>query len=157
MSWFEWVLVGWLVAAVLLGWRAGFIFTAGNLIGFFVSLWVAARYGATVSGWVGNGAWSSIFSSLGIVIVITKIGGLIALVVDKIAKITFIIPFVKTFNRLAGVVLSLTTHLLAASLIAFLVHTIILEPLITQPWSSLMVSLGGVLAGVLPNAAQRLL
>lgn len=157
MTWFEWVLLGWLVVAILLGWRAGFIFTAGNLIGFFVSLWVAAQYGGIVAGWMGNGAWSSVLSSLGIVLVITKLGGLIALLIDKIAKITFIIPFVKTFNRLAGVVLSLVTHALAASLIAFLVHTIILQPLITTWWGNAMVSVGGVLAGVLPNAAQRFL
>lgn len=157
MTWFEWILIGWIILAALLGWKAGFIFTAGNLIGFFVSLWVAAHYGSTVAAWLGNGAWSSVFASLGIVLVITKAGGLLALLIDKIAKITYIIPFVKTFNRLAGVILSVITHGLAASLIAFLVHTIILEKLITQPWAYGMVSLGGLLAGALPNAAQRFL
>lgn len=157
MTWFEWVLIGWLILAALLGWRAGFIFTAGNLLGFFVSLWVAAHYGSTVAGWVGNGAWGSVLSSLGIVLVITKLGGLVAVLIDKVAKITFIIPFVKTFNRLAGIILSVITHGLAASLIAFLVHTIVLEKLITQFWTYGMVSLGGLLAGALPTAVQRFL
>lgn len=157
MTWFEWILIGWLILAVLLGWRAGFIFTAGNLIGFFVSLWVAAHYGSTVAGWIGNGPWGSVLSSLGIVLVITKLGGLIAVLIDKVAKISFIIPFVKTFNRLAGIILSVITHGLAASLIAFLVHTIVLEKLITQFWAYGMVSLGGLLAGALPTAVQRFL
>lgn len=157
MTWFEWIVIAWIVLAVLLGWRAGFIFTAGNFLGFLASLWVARHYGQTVASWFGSGAWSSVLSALGIVLVVTKLGGLLAVLVDKVVKITYIIPFIKTINRLAGVVLSTLTHLLAASLIAFLVNTIILEKLITQPWSKLMVSVGGLIAGALPNVVQKYL
>lgn len=157
MTWFEWILLAWLGIAILIGWRAGFIFTAGNLVGFLVSLWVSKHYGGVVAEWAGGGAWGSVLASLGVVLVVTKLGGLIALVVDKFAKISYIIPFVKTFNRLLGAGLSFATHGMVAALIAFMVNSIILEKLITQPWAKVLVSAGSLLAGALPSTVQKFL
>lgn len=157
MTWFEWILLAWLGIAVLIGWRGGFIFTAGNLLGFIASLWVSKQYGGVVAEWAGGGAWGSVLSSLGVVLVVTKLGGIAALIIDKFAKITYIIPFVKTFNRLLGAALSLVTHGLVASLIAFLVNSIILEKLITQSWAKALVSAGSLLAGALPSTVQKFL
>lgn len=157
MTWFEWILLAWLGIAILIGWRAGFIFTAGSLLGFLASLWVSKHYGGLVAEWAGGGAWGSVLSSVGVVLVVTKLGGLAALIIDKFAKITYIIPFVKTFNRLLGAVLSLVTHGLVASLIAFLVNSIILEKLITQSWAKGLVSAGSLLAGALPSTVQKFL
>lgn len=157
MSWLEWVLLAWLGLAALLGWRAGFVFTAGNLVGFFVSLWMTRKYGSHVAQWVGGGPWGYILACVGVVIVVTKLGGVLAMLLDKIVKVAFIIPFIKTFNRLLGGLLSVATHLMIASLVAFLIHSIILEPLVTQPWTKAMVSLGSLLAGALPHTLQRYL
>lgn len=157
MTWLEWIMIAWLAVAVLIGLRAGFIFMAGNLIGFVASLWVAHRYGETVAGWLGNTPWSYIIAVIGIVLVVTKLGGVAAMIVNKIAKLSFIIPFVKSINRLGGAVLSVLTHGMIVSLLAFLTTQIIVEPLITQPWSRFLVMIGGFVAGVLPTALQRVL
>lgn len=157
MTWFEWIILVWLGIAILLGWRAGFIFTAGNLLGFIASLWVSKQYGGRVAEWVGGGAWGTVLSSLGLILIVTKLGGVLAIIINKFAKISFIIPFVKTFNRLLGAILSFVTHGMVAALIAFLVNSIILEKLITQPWTKVLVSVGSLLASALPSTVQTYL
>lgn len=157
MSWLEWVIIAWLVAAALFGWRAGFVFTFGSLVGFGASLWAARMWGATVAGFLGGGPWSQVIASIGIVLVVTKLGGLAATILNKIFKITTIIPFLGLINRLGGIVLSVATHVLLSSLVVFLVTRIILAPLATQWWSKQLVFLGGMVAGLLPSAVKHLL
>jgi uncharacterized membrane protein required for colicin V production len=84
----------------------GFVYKAGNLIGLILGIWVASRYMPVVSGWFGGGVGASISAFFILLSLTSKLFSIIAWLIDKAFSIVRIIPFVTTFNRVLGAVLS---------------------------------------------------
>jgi uncharacterized membrane protein required for colicin V production len=76
--------------------------------------------------------WSRVLAFIVIFLVVGKIVSLIFKLLDRLFKILSIIPFTKTLNRLAGLVLGAIEALLILSVLIFLLSRYSLDPRIDE-------------------------
>lgn len=101
------ILIIWLALSFFSGWKAGFVYKLGNLIGTIIGFYLAIQWTPTVASWFGSGVVSSVVVFFILWSIIGNLFGLIAWIIDKFFKIATILPFVKTANRFFGAVLSI--------------------------------------------------
>lgn len=107
MNWLDIVLLVWLLVALVMGTRAGFVYAAGRLLGLILGIWLAGRWTPNLASAFGTNTVVTVVIFLVLLSLLTKIGGLLAWIADKFFKILTIIPFLKTFNKVFGGVLGL--------------------------------------------------
>lgn len=116
MHWLDIVLLVWLLVALVMGTRAGFVYAAGRLIGLIVGVWLAGRWTPQLSSAFGTNTVTAVIIFLVLLSLLTKLGGLLAWVADKFFRILTIIPFLKTFNKVFGGVLGLLISIIIISI-----------------------------------------
>lgn len=105
MHWLDVFLLFWLLIALYMGTRAGFVYATGRLIGLALGVWLAGRWTPGLASAFGSHAVITVIVFLILLSLITTLGGLLAWVVDKFFHILTIIPFLKTFNKVFGGIL----------------------------------------------------
>ncbi len=119
-----------LIAIVLFfgagGFFFGFIGTVGSLVGLSLGTWAAGRYFSPVADWLtpiflGHSDTARVVAFILIFILINKIIGLIFYLIGKVFNLISIIPFLKSINRLAGLILGLIEGALVVGLVIYAV------------------------------------
>jgi uncharacterized membrane protein required for colicin V production len=118
MNWLDIILIIWLISSLFSGFKMGFIYKLGSLIGLVAGLWVSSRFTPSVATWFGGGVFASMSAFFFLLSLTSHLFGLLAWGADKLFSIVRIIPFVTTINRALGAVLSVvvTAFFLSASL-----------------------------------------
>ncbi|MFH1426742.1 MAG: CvpA family protein [Candidatus Kerfeldbacteria bacterium] len=106
MNWLDIIIIVWLATSLISGVKAGFVYEVATLIGFFVGLWFASTWTPTVAEWFGGSPIQTAIVFIAILMFIANLFGLVGWIANKMFKIIAIIPFLKTFNRLLGGILS---------------------------------------------------
>jgi uncharacterized membrane protein required for colicin V production len=99
---------------MLYGFWFGLIQVIGSLVGLVIGAFAAARFYAALALWLGflPDNLAKVIAFLAILLVISKLVGLLFWLVDRSARIFAIIPFLMMFNRLLGAALACLEGLL---------------------------------------------
>ena len=115
MFWLDIIFIIWLACSALGGFKMGFVYKLGSLIGLIISIYLAVRWTPGVIEYFGWGVFATITVFLILLSLLSKLFGIIAWGIDKIFHIAYIIPFLKTFNRLLGAALGVVVTILIIS------------------------------------------
>ncbi|MEK7653331.1 MAG: CvpA family protein [Patescibacteria group bacterium] len=120
------ILVAILVFFAAFGFALGFIRTLGAVLGIIAGFWAASNFSGAAADWIlpiflGN-LWAAKITAFVVVfILVDRLVGLIFWLVEKFFNLVSIIPFLKSINRLAGLVLGLVGGVLILGVAIFAV------------------------------------
>ncbi|MCX6796102.1 MAG: CvpA family protein [Candidatus Falkowbacteria bacterium] len=124
MSIFDVILLIILAGFVFYGLFFGLIRTCGVFAGVLVGAFIASRFYLPVAAWLENFFFG--YNNLGKVLVFiilfslfNRLTGFLFYLIDRAFNLLTIIPFLKTFNRLAGAILGFLTGSLILGLILY--------------------------------------
>ena len=120
------ILIIIIVVFVLSGFVLGLVGAVGLLISIVVGLWVAFEYYQPIAEWLtpiilGHGTTANIIAFSFVFLVINRIVAILFWVVKKVFKVITIIPFLKSIDRLAGVILGLVEGILITGLVIYII------------------------------------
>src|SRR3989338_5235069 len=120
MTILDFIILGVIFVFVWLGFWSGFIRTLGSIVGLFLGVAIASHYYekfAIFFKFLLLAGVSQFSAFVVIIIVVSKLTGIVFWFIDKLFKIASIIPFLKTFNRLLGAVLGFTEGILIVGVV----------------------------------------
>ena len=120
MTILDFIILGVIFIFVWLGFWSGFIRTLGSIIGLFLGVAIASHYYekfADFFKFLLLAGVSQFSAFVVIIIVVSKLTGVVFWFIDKLFRIASIIPFLKTFNRLLGAVLGFTEGVLVVGVV----------------------------------------
>ena len=134
---FDLFILGFLAVFIISGFMMGFIRLICWFFGIVIGVWLAGVYYESVARWFITYVktpenLSRVISFFLIFLLVSKIVSLIFKLLDRLFKILSIIPFTKTLNRLAGLVLGAIEALLILSVLIFLLSRYSLDPRIDE-------------------------
>lgn len=97
------------------GFVYGFIGALGTVVSLVLGLWAAHQYYLGLSLWLSSYIswlspdWLALLSFIVIALAAFKLAELFFYAIERLLKILFIIPFLKTFNRLFGALFGIGT------------------------------------------------
>lgn len=166
MSLFDVILLIIIGGFGLFGLWFGFFHTLGSLVGTVIGAYLSSRYYEPMGEWlVGVTGWNENVSKVLMFIVaffvINRLVGFVFWLFNKVFKVIAHLPFLKSINRLLGMMLGLFEGALTLGLIIFFIERYpISERLMEQlansvvaPWLS---DLANILIPLLPSALQLL-
>lgn len=115
MFWLDIIFIIWLASSAIGGFKIGFVYKLGSFIGLVLSMYLAIRWTPGIIEYFGWGVFATITVFLIVMSLLSKVFGIIAWGIDKIFHIAYIIPFLKTFNRLLGAALGVIVTILIIS------------------------------------------
>jgi membrane protein required for colicin V production len=138
---FDIILLLTLSGFVFYGLFFGLVKTAGNLLGFFIGLWIAINFYLPVFDWIkslffGNIILGKIICFFVIYALANRLVVLGFGILNKIFNLLSIIPFLKTINRLGGAVLGFIE---GGFLLGVILFTMTNNPILAKifsPWLS---------------------
>lgn len=148
------------------GFSRGFIRTLASLIGMVFAVIVTAQIYIPVTQWLLPDSWTEAFwiqmvAFLILLGIASKLIGLLVGVVGKVFDVIAAIPFVKTFDRLLGIVFGLIEGVLVVAAVLFAITLLPSVPVELQAaldasWiAGAVLWLFAVLSYVFPNIAER--
>ncbi|MBI4652743.1 CvpA family protein [Candidatus Kuenenbacteria bacterium] len=145
-----------LLCFLMAGFRFGFIQAIGALVGLIVGTFLAILYYDVLSNFalslfLGNLKIAQIISFILILILVSRLVGLIFFIINKIFNIVAIIPFLKTFNRLLGGIFSLIEGILILGVILYLFGNHFQQFLINSSLAPILIKIAGILISFLPE------
>ena len=120
MTILDYIILGVIFIFVWLGFWSGFIRTLGSIIGLFLGVAIASHYYekfADFFKFLLLAGVSQFSAFVVIIIVVSKLTGIVFWIIDKLFKIASIIPFLKTFNRLLGAILGFAEGVLVIGVV----------------------------------------
>jgi len=152
----------------LIGFARGFIKEVGSLVGYFVSVWVAAHFYISVAGilrpffvtWpIGGDLASYVAAFIGLFFITQLSVGIIVGLLDFAFKIISIVPFLKTINRSGGAVVGLIEGVLIVSVVVFMMGKYPFSPDLSQKMKTSALAptvenIGAVMAPFFPDTTK---
>ena len=160
------IFLGIIIVFGLAGFFFGFIHTLGSLLGTVLGVYLAFRYYSVISdwlmnisGWQGNISKVVIFTT--VFIIITRLVGIVFFFIEKIFNILKFLPFIKTFNRLIGLILGLSEGIITIGFIIFFIERFPLSNFIMSYLASSVIApyasgIASILWPFLPEAFRLL-
>lgn len=120
------ILILIIFAFIAAGFFLGLIRSVGSLVGLAFGTWAAGHYFVPVADWLtpilrGNAATAKIVAFIIIFIIINRLVVLIFHFIDKAFHLLSIIPFMKSINRLGGLILGAMEGILTIGLLIYIV------------------------------------
>ena len=169
-SGFDIILALILVFFFTLGFVYGFIHALGLIAGVVVGLWAANEYFEVVAAWasstipfIGTFSWfsESVVQVISFVVVGVIVFKLVALAfegIDKLLRMLYVIPFMKSINRLLGAIIGLGEAMLMLSLFFHFIQKVDFLREISMRYTEgsviagYLLRVGETIAPILPNA-----
>jgi uncharacterized membrane protein required for colicin V production len=126
LSIFDLVLAGILIGFAVTGFSAGLIKKLGQIIGLIIGTWLASHYYLTIYSWLkwlffGQENLGKIICFILIIVLASRLIGLLFWFLDKVFNFIAIIPFLKSINKISGAILGLIEGLMFLGLIFYIV------------------------------------
>lgn len=111
----------------LAGFFFGFIHTLGSLLGTVLGVYLAFRYYGIMAGWLMNftgwqGNTAKVVMFVISFLLITRLVGIAFFFIKKFVNILKFLPFVKTFDRLIGLLLGLAEGIITIGFVIFFIE-----------------------------------
>lgn len=108
------------------GFAMGLIRSIGAIVGLILGTWTAGRYFMPLADWLtplvgGSGPLAKIIGFLLIFILVNRLVVLFFYFINKIFDLISIIPFLKSLNRIGGLVLGAVEGLLTLGLLIYVI------------------------------------
>lgn len=111
----------------LAGFVFGLVHTLGSLLGTILGAYLASRYYIImadwlidITGWQGN--WVRVMMFIIAFFLINRLVGIGFFFIEKIFNLFKLLPFIKSFNRLAGLILGLSEGIITIGLVIFFIE-----------------------------------
>ena len=161
------VLLLFLAGFVFYGLFFGLIKIVGSMAGVLAGAWVASRVYLTVFSWIEpfHIGYDNLIKVLAFIIcftVVSRLIGLLFMIVDRFYGILTIIPFLKTINRLAGALLGLVEGSFVLGLFLYMIArytpaaSALAKLLASSRFAPFLMNFGDALAPLLPEIVKRL-
>lgn len=116
-----------LLGSAINGWKSGLIKTLAGLVGIIVGVVIASNTFPVLAEWLtpifrGRVNLANIVSFFTIFLIINGLIGVGAYLLDKTFKIFSIIPFVKTINRIGGLILGVIGSVMVLGVVIVLLE-----------------------------------
>lgn len=160
------ILILVLAGFVFYGLFFGLIRAVGTLVAVFVGAWLAGLYYLTVYGWVaqwfvGREGIGKVLAFIVCFTIVNRLIGLAFYLLQKSFNIIAIIPFLKSINRIAGLVFGFVEGALILGLLLFVAARELNLPWFASalkgsqlaPW---LISLAKVVTPLLPALLQKM-
>ena len=166
LSIFDIVLIIILAGFGFYGFFFGFIKTVGSLIGIIAGVFVASRFYQLVfikiQNWFfGQDTMGKVITFVVLFSLANRLTVFIFSLLDRLFDLLSIIPFLKTINRLAGVIFGL---LMGAAVLGIAFYFILNYPIIggwagklvsSSKIAPILIKIGGILTPILPEAFRK--
>ncbi|MFA5020611.1 MAG: CvpA family protein [Patescibacteria group bacterium] len=111
---------------VFSGFAMGMIRSIGAIAGLAAGTWVAGHYFVAPADWLtpiigGNGSLAKIISFFVIFLLVDRLTVFIFKIINRGFRLLSILPFLKTLNRLGGVILGAVEGILALGLVIYII------------------------------------
>lgn len=167
MSIFDTILIVILSGFVFYGLFFGLIRTLGTFVGLIIGAFLASRFYLLVAAWVeplffGYANAGRVLVFILLFSLINRLVGLAFYLLDRAFNILSIIPFLKTFNRLGGLVLGLATGSLTIGLVLYVaskyafLETMFGRYLAGSELAPMFINFAGLLLPLLPEMLKKL-
>lgn len=118
------VLIAVLLVFIITGFILGLIQGIGALVGVFAGAWLAGRYFMVWGDWLapfffGQVVAAKIIAFVLIFILVNRLVGFLFYLINRVFRLISIIPFLKSINRLGGLILGLIEGVLVLGLIIY--------------------------------------
>lgn len=120
------ILVALLVFFAAFGFAAGFISSLGILVGLVAGFWAAFNFSSAAADWLkpiflGQLAAARVAAFFIVFVIANRLVSLIFWLIEKFFNLVSIIPFLKSINRLGGLVLGFLEGVLILGLSIFII------------------------------------
>lgn len=163
MSWFDIILAVSLIGFVWGGFWTGLIQSIGGIIGLFLGQLLASRLYEPFAGVIeplfkGNAVAAKIAAFLLLFLLITRLIGLVFMLIEKMFNLVAIFPGIKTLNRLGGALLGfLEGALFIGIALQFIVHLPISLPFAENIEKSVLAGIALAVSGWLVPLFPKIL
>lgn len=125
MAWFDILVIVILAGFVWYGFFFGFIQVLGNLAGLLVGAYLAARLYVPIFNWLGHFIPGSPMTVKIIIFIlcfgiISRLVNWLFILIEQAFKVISIVPFLKTANRILGLVAGLIEGIIILGIITYL-------------------------------------
>ena len=148
----------------LFGFLFGFFHTLGSLLGTIVGTYLGARYYEPMAGWLSHitgweGNTTRVIMFTLAFFIINRLVGFVFYFIDKILHVATHLPFVKSINRLLGLILGLAEGAISVGLVLFFIERFpisqaLIEKISLSHIAPYLSGLAGKLWPLLPQAMQ---
>lgn len=148
------------------GVAVGFVHAVSSLLGVVFGIYLATRFYVPVVDWlislIGHESnFARVFIFVIAFVLITKLVGLVFLLLEKVFHLIKFIPFVKTINRLLGLVFGLAEGVITIGMVIFFIDKVPLSEKLMAGLSSSVVAtytlkVASILWPLLPQALKIL-
>lgn len=157
----DWIILSWLIISLLIGFKMGFVYRLGTLVGLIIALIVAGQYYLFIGGFFGGTSLAYISAFTLIAAAISIAAGFALVLVNRVMDIVQWIPFIGGIDRLLGGLLSVVVHAVFLGMVLFLMSRYELHPVLTQslaesPFATVLLWIGKVASALLPEALRNL-
>jgi uncharacterized membrane protein required for colicin V production len=148
------------------GFKFGFVHTFGSLVGLILGVFIASRFYPYVGSWFASltGWGENTTRVLAFIVLFSLISRIIGLLFMLLEKFTYIItglPIIKTLNRLLGLILGLFESILSIGLTIYFIERVPLTENIMNMLSNSLIAplttkVASILLPLLPDAIKML-
>lgn len=166
MTFFEGIVIFFILYFVFSGFKSGFIRTAGAFVGFLVGVFFASHYYEPISqAWLwlffGNVLLAKVVTFVLLYVLIDKLFKLAVYILDRAFNLLRFIPFTKLINRLAGALFgflegSLLVGFTLYLFVRFPVSTTVLAAIERSQLAKQLIKFADILAPLLPDAVETM-
>lgn len=105
MTFLDWILIFIFIAFIASGFKGGFIYSFGSFLGVLIGALVAGKLYDPLAKLIAPDAnWAKVLMFLIIFLLVNQIIGVVFYIINKVANLIMIIPFLGVINRLGGVI-----------------------------------------------------
>jgi len=143
------------------GWKNGFIEALGTVVGIVVSSAVASRFYLTIGGWLGDSNLAYVMAFVAIFFIVAKAISLLFWAFGKVFKIITLVPFLKQFDKILGVIVGLVNGILILSIVLYFMSKYPLNEWLTAQMqgsilTSVLLLISYIFLPLLPEALKKL-
>lgn len=166
MTLFDFVLLIMIFGFMWFGFWFGAIHMAGGLIGTIAGAWLAGHYYDTLSHFISsllgiNSPWLNLICFALIFILINRLIGFAFYVLDRTFGFLSRLPFIKTIDRLGGLVFGLLEAVLVIGLTLYFADRLPLPALFENAMAASrvaqrLITMAGILVPLLPEVIRKI-
>lgn len=160
----DFIIILFLVAFLVYGWKSGLISVVGRIAGIFLGAFIAGQYYTDMAAYFDKISFGSatLQNAIGFIVlfgITSQLIGLIFYSLDKVFNAVAIIPGLKAINRLGGAILGAVEGVLVISVVLYIAYlfpfSAMLDNFITgSAWAHFFIGLSNIIAPFIPDSLE---
>jgi len=160
----DFIIILFLAAFLVYGWKSGLISVIGRIAGIFIGAFIAGQYYTEVAAYFAKISFGSdmLQNAIGFIVLFgisSQLVGLIFYSLDKVFNAVAIIPGLKSINRLGGAVLGVVEGVLVISVVLYIAYlfpfsSVLDEFIHGSEWAHFFIGLSNIIGPFIPDSLE---